>query len=49
MPSEKEKMLAGALYDAQDPTLSDDRLRASRLCRALAALDRTTVLPVPCC
>ncbi len=39
MPSEKEKMLAGALYDARDPTLTEDRLRASRLCRALTTID----------
>ena len=39
MPSEKEKMLAGALYDARDPTLVEERVRATRLCRRFAALD----------
>jgi maltose O-acetyltransferase len=38
MRSEKEKMLAGELYDASDPELSADRLRARTLCQALAAL-----------
>jgi len=32
-------MLAGALYDASDATLTEDRVRASRLCRAPTALD----------
>jgi maltose O-acetyltransferase len=38
MPSEKEKMLAGELYNASDPGLVAERLRARELCQALAAL-----------
>lgn len=38
MPSEKQKMLSGALYDASDPTLVAERLRARRLCQAYNAL-----------
>lgn len=37
MKSEKEKMLAGELYDALDPQLSEDRLRARLLTQALNA------------
>ncbi|WP_410766968.1 maltose acetyltransferase domain-containing protein [Haloferax sp. DFSO60] len=33
MPSEKEKMLAGELYDAGDPELVEERTRARRLTR----------------
>ena len=32
-PSEKAKMLAGALYDASDPELTRDRARARDLVR----------------
>lgn len=39
MPGEKQKMLAGALYDALDPELTAERLRARELCHALNALD----------
>jgi len=38
MSSEKEKMLAGELYNASDPELVAERLRARELCQALAAL-----------
>ena len=38
MRSEKVKMLAGELYDAADPELVAERLRARTLCQALAAL-----------
>jgi maltose O-acetyltransferase len=38
MRSEKEKMLAGELYDPTDPELVAGRLRARSLCQALAAL-----------
>jgi len=37
MPSEREKMLAGALYDALDPELVAGRVRARDLCQALNA------------
>ena len=37
MPSEREKMLAGELYDALDPELVAARERARDLCRALNA------------
>lgn len=33
MPTEKEKMLAGAMYDASDPVLVEERTRAQRLTR----------------
>ncbi|SEO24042.1 maltose O-acetyltransferase [Halogranum amylolyticum] len=33
MPTEKEKMLAGELYDASDPVLVEERERAKRLTR----------------
>ncbi|SFR61285.1 maltose acetyltransferase domain-containing protein [Halogeometricum limi] len=33
MPSEKEKMLAGEMYDPSDPTLVEERRRARRLTR----------------
>lgn len=36
--SEKEKMLSGELYDASDPQLVAERLRARELCQALCAL-----------
>ena len=39
MRSEKEKMLAGELYDARDPELAAERERASNLCRTLTTLD----------
>jgi maltose O-acetyltransferase len=38
MSSEKEKMLAGELYDASDPQLSTDRLRARTLCQQLTTM-----------
>ncbi|MEO5882443.1 MAG: sugar O-acetyltransferase [Caldimonas sp.] len=38
-PSERDKMLAGMLYDANDPELMSCRAAARRLCNALAALD----------
>ncbi|RZK63133.1 MAG: sugar O-acetyltransferase [Hymenobacter sp.] len=37
MPTEKEKMLAGELYNAQDPQLLAERLRAQALVQALNA------------
>ena len=37
MPSEREKMLAGALYDPVDPDLVAGRERARDLCQALNA------------
>lgn len=37
MPSERDKMLAGDLYDALDPELVAARTRAHDLCHALAA------------
>jgi maltose O-acetyltransferase len=37
MPSEREKMLAGELYDALDPELVAARARARDLCQALNA------------
>jgi maltose O-acetyltransferase len=37
MPSERDRMLAGELYDPLDPELVQARGRARRLCRALAA------------
>lgn len=37
MPSERERMLAGELYDPADPELVQMRGRARDLCRALAA------------
>jgi maltose O-acetyltransferase len=38
MRTEKEKMLAGELYNGSDPELLADRLRARELCQKLAAL-----------
>lgn len=38
MPTEKEKMLAGELYNASDPGLVSERLRARELCHKLNAL-----------
>ncbi len=38
---EKEKMLAGKLYDASDKQLAQERARAHRLCREYNALDET--------
>jgi maltose O-acetyltransferase len=38
MRTEKEKMLAGELYDGFDPQLVDERLCARELCQKLAAL-----------
>ena len=35
MSTEKEKMLAGELYDAIDPQLSEERKRCRDLCKAL--------------
>ncbi len=37
MPTEREKMLAGELYDALDPGLVADRIRARELCQRLNA------------
>ncbi|MBD2721736.1 sugar O-acetyltransferase [Hymenobacter armeniacus] len=37
MPTEKEKMLAGELYDAQDPQLLAERLRTQGLLQSLNA------------
>ena len=37
MPTEREKMIAGQLYDPFDPELSADRVRARDLCQALNA------------
>ena len=37
MRSEREKMLAGELYDAADPELVERRIRARNLCLALSA------------
>jgi len=37
MKSEKEKMLAGELYNAADPQLAGERRRARDLCKALNA------------
>src|SRR6185312_6813519 len=37
MPSEREKMLAGELYDPLDPELASARVRARDLCQALNA------------
>ena len=37
MPTEWEKMLAGALYDPLDPALVDARARARELCQDLTA------------
>lgn len=41
MPSEKSKMLAGELYNGQDPELVADRLRARELTQALNCLAPT--------
>lgn len=38
MQTEKQKMLAGALYNADDPELAFERQQARTLCRELAAL-----------
>ena len=38
MPSEKTRMLAGELYDGQDPELVADRLRTREVSQALIAL-----------
>ncbi len=35
MPTQKEKMIKGELYDAKDPQLSAERRRARNLCREL--------------
>ena len=37
MPTDREKMLAGELYDPLDPELVDARVRARDLCQALNA------------
>lgn len=37
--TEREKMVAGELYDALDPELREGRIRARRLCRAMATID----------
>lgn len=38
MPTEKEKMLAGELYDPGDPELKSDRARARAICQRLNSL-----------
>jgi maltose O-acetyltransferase len=38
MPTEKQKMLAGELYNSADPELAAERLRARELCQKLIAL-----------
>jgi maltose O-acetyltransferase len=43
MPTEKEKMLAGAMYDGNDPQLVAERLRARDLCRELNGLPASAV------
>ncbi|KTG27739.1 sugar O-acetyltransferase [Haloferax profundi] len=43
MPSEKEKMLAGELYDASDPELVAERKRARRLTRLFNDTDETEI------
>ena len=40
--TEKEKMLAGELYNGMDPALVAERLRARELCHVLAALSPST-------
>ena len=35
MKTEKEKMLAGVMYDATDPQLTAERRRARDLCKSL--------------
>ena len=45
MPSEREKMLAGELYDALDPELVAARERARDLCQALNATREGEVEP----
>lgn len=35
MPTEKEKMVSGEMYDASDPQLRAERRRARKLCREL--------------
>lgn len=37
MTTEREKMLAGELYDPSDPELVRGRVRARELCQALSA------------
>lgn len=39
MRTEKQKMLAGELYNSNDPELVSERLRARDVCRQLNALD----------
>lgn len=41
MPTEREKMLAGELYDPADPELAAARMRARDLCQALNATRET--------
>ena len=41
MPTEREKMLAGELYDPADPELVAGRERARDLCQALNATRET--------
>ena len=38
MPTEKQKMLAGQLYNSWDSELIAERLRARELCQRLIAL-----------
>ena len=42
MKTEKEKMLSGGLYDAGDPILKRERLRARELCHRLNSLPPET-------
>jgi len=35
MKTEKEKMLAGVMYDVTDPQFTDERRRARDLCKSL--------------
>jgi maltose O-acetyltransferase len=41
MATEKEKMLAGKLYDSSDPELVAERLRARELCQEFSALPQS--------
>ena len=43
MPTEREKMLAGELYQADDPQLTTERAHADRLLRAFATALAGTV------
>ncbi|MCP4294595.1 MAG: sugar O-acetyltransferase [Proteobacteria bacterium] len=43
MKTEKEKMLSGGMYDAKDPQLTRERLRARELCHRLNSLSPETL------